>query len=440
MGSYLGFGTGKNGSIGTGEASLVMASCTGTSGTKTLTVSNKVGTFANGDVVFIMQVKATSSPGLLEIAVINSDNSSTLTLYENLTNSYTSGAQVVRFLEYTGGIVTSNFYAPAWDGNVGGLLPLLINGVLTLNGGSVHANGKGLLGGGVSMQAGEGVQGRSGNGGTSSSRNGVAPGGGGAALENNQGGTSSGGYYSGGAGGGQGISSQGDEGAGGGGGGGHVFGGGGGGGGTDSNGPGGSGGLSNNVGGGKGGDDTQNGFNSSGTNGFTGAGGRGNVNRGAGGGGGGANITDIQNTLTKVFFGGGGGAGGSFSSAAGGLGGQGGGGLIIFAREIVITSGFLSANGNNGATGGTGRAGGGGGGAGGFVWVRTTNGQFGTDLIRTSGGNGGAATVGGYGGQGSKGIIYTETCSVTGSSSSTYGNYTNSNGGKSWCGINGGMI
>lgn len=106
--------------------------------------------------------------------------------------------------------------------------------------------------------------------------------------------------------------------------------------------------------------------------------------------------------LDTMFFGGGGGAGTSNSSEGGGAGGAGGGIIFIVGATTTIT-GSVTASGNNGSGA---AGGGGGGGAGGTVFIKTTTGTLGTNLITVAAGNGGTSSGdGGNGGAGAVGRI-----------------------------------
>ena len=107
---------------------------------------------------------------------------------------------------------------------------------------------------------------------------------------------------------------------------------------------------------------------------------------------------------------------------------------MVFAREIVCSSGYLlsrgGAGGNSSSADSGGRIASGGGGAGGSILLKGQTLSIGTNRIQTQGGDGPDNA-----GSGGKGRIRLETCSLTGSVSSTYyGSYSTSIGGKSYCG------
>jgi len=123
-----------------------------------------------------------------------------------------------------------------------------------------------------------------------------------------------------------------------------------------------------------------------GSGGGGGHGGRGGYGAGGGGGGGGGDLSYGSDGEAGES----GGDGGS-----GGNGGKGGGVVIIFAKTIDVTEGFISASGAPGATGDGGEAGGDGG-DGGY-------GGYGSGVCGGSGGGGGGGAEGGHGGNGGGG-------------------------------------
>jgi uncharacterized repeat protein (TIGR01451 family) len=147
-------------------------------------------------------------------------------------------------------------------------------------------------------------------------------------------------------------------------------------------------------------------------------------NRRALGGWGGRPLS--QNLTTRAFFGGGGGSGGN-NNGTGGNGGA-GGGLILIEAGSLAGSGSISANGAaGGTTTGAGNDAPGGGGAGGTIAVRAGSGSVG--LLRANGGVGGnqaitTAETEGPGGGGGGGIIALSGATGTQQSSGGVGGTT----------------
>lgn len=158
--------------------------------TNTITVSN-IGTLAEsygggsssdytndalstGDLVLVYQAQGASftdtsnaatygafsydNAGHYEFAEVYSVSGNTITLCSNLTNTYTSVrifnnqpvylVQVVRVPQYTLLTVNSgaSVVAPAWDGNVGGIVALKVQGAVTVSG-NIDVSGRGFRGG-----------------------------------------------------------------------------------------------------------------------------------------------------------------------------------------------------------------------------------------------------------------------------------------------------
>lgn len=169
MAQFVGFGNGSDGvATLSGTDAPVDSSCSGTSGTRTLTIGSGLS-FAAGDMVLIHQSRGTGA-GNWEVKVVESYSGTTLTLTTNLDNTYTdsgsSQAQVLEGKQYSQVTISGTLTAKAWDGDVGGLLVFMCSGK-TLISGTVTATGKGYRGG---AQSGQGVtQGLSGEGTTGAS-------------------------------------------------------------------------------------------------------------------------------------------------------------------------------------------------------------------------------------------------------------------------------
>ena len=171
---------------------LEVASITGSSGNKTLTLANL--NWTDGDVVLLHQSRGTGV-GQWEInRVASGGGTTTITLQENMQYTYTdsgsSQAQGTKIPMYSSVTVDSGkTWTPnLWDGNRGGTLLFACNGTTTVTG-TITTNGKGHNGG-TASSTGEGTIGASvgnqheangsgGGGGTDGDANYPAPGGGG---------------------------------------------------------------------------------------------------------------------------------------------------------------------------------------------------------------------------------------------------------------------
>lgn len=141
------FGDGDAGSLtisaNTTQAPIDSA-ITGTAAAFTGSATN--ASFAVDQKVLIHQSRGTSA-GVWERNEIASYTAGTITFKTALQNTYTSGAQVIVFPEYTNVTVDSGktWTAKAWDGTVGGILLFLASGTTTVTG-TISAAGKGFRG------------------------------------------------------------------------------------------------------------------------------------------------------------------------------------------------------------------------------------------------------------------------------------------------------
>lgn len=362
------FGDGADGAYSSATIpTMTRDSCSGTATSTTLTTSGS--TFANGDILKVIQMRGTGV-GQWEIVKVSSGGGSTsLTLSTALQYTYTdsgaSQAQAIKIPRYTSVTVQSGTWdVPSWNQNTGGGLVFACNGTSTVTG-NIVANGNSASGG----TPGQGD-----------------------------------GFY-----GGQethtGDNTDGNQGEGSGGAG------------TTSN-------AANGNGGGGGGKDA--------TFAASGSGGGGNGTAGTAGGttstpGSGGATAGHAELTTMVMGGGGGGGAGSNTGSAAGSGGAGGGIISIFSKDITL-SGSLTSNGGNGANAVSISNGGGGGGAGGSILICGYTVALGTDKFSLVGGTGGAGSGGsansGAGGKGRIAVYYGS--SLSGSiSASLYGTYTN---------------
>lgn len=200
---WLGFGDGSDGdysSSGNATDAPVDSSCSGTSGTNSLSATN--ASFAAGKPVLIHQTRGTGA-GNWELNQIDSYTAGTITLKKVLQNTYTdsgdSQAQVIQLKQYknftqnTGHTLT----AKAWDGNVGGIIAFLAKGTVTIEG-SISAIARGYRGNanssGVGDRGGYRGEGSVDAGGTINSGANGSAGGGGQTSGSNRGGGAGGGH------------------------------------------------------------------------------------------------------------------------------------------------------------------------------------------------------------------------------------------------------
>ncbi|MHA1842400.1 MAG: hypothetical protein ACTSYW_10540 [Candidatus Heimdallarchaeota archaeon] len=392
---FLNFGSGKDGTVPTsGTYGGTYASCSGSSGSTTLTCG---GTWTAGDIILIHQTRGTGA-GNWELNQVVSDDGASLTLLYPLVHTYTdsgdSQAQVIEVKEYASGNITGTLTCKAWDGNTGGILPLMVNGKLIISG-SINVNEKGFRGG-AAVSSGNSV-GRQGEG-----TGGAA----GTQSTNANGNGGGGGGYS--------TNEPWDQGNGGGGGG-------------------------------------------NGAAGANGRGTGGGNNAGGGGGSGGA-IKGATELTTIVFGGGGGSGGTQDGGENTGVGANGGGIIIIFAREMILTGTITANGGIGGTCNWKRGAGGGGAGGSILINAITAtlgtnkitaNGGRG-GLIEEDCGR-----LDARGGCGGGGRIAIDVCSYTGTGqasgasfapcedtapASSDGTIDYDAGGHNWCFMHGGLI
>lgn len=150
MAQFLGFGDGSDGVLTvstTTTDSPIDSSCSGTSGSTSLTATN--ASFAAGQKILIHQSRGTGA-GNWEVNQISSYSTGTITTVHPLANTYAdsgaSQAQVLVLKEYTGVNVSSTLTAKAWDGDVGGILAFMCSGKVDVSG-TITASEKGYRGG-----------------------------------------------------------------------------------------------------------------------------------------------------------------------------------------------------------------------------------------------------------------------------------------------------
>lgn len=157
------FGDGSDGAYApsTETDAPVDSSCSGTSGTTSLSATN--ASFATDQAILIHQTRGTGV-GTWELNKIASYTAGTITTSFSLTNTYTdsgaSQAQVMVLKKYSSALIDTGvtITSKAWDGNVGGLYGFLCNGTTTITG-SIVSSAKGHIGG-----AGAASQGQAGAG------------------------------------------------------------------------------------------------------------------------------------------------------------------------------------------------------------------------------------------------------------------------------------
>ncbi len=352
MSQFRGFGNSHDGDATPSGDINTRTSCSGSSGSKTLTVSSTSGFFA-GDMVYIGQERGTGV-GAWEIAIIASVTA-TLNLVHNLVNTYTDGgssqSQCVLVPQYRGVTISGTVSPGDWGGNVGGVMAFVCSGLCTVTG-TISANGGvGSVGDGISIAGGVGPGFSGGTGDHADPSQAQC-----------------------------GENTSADH--------------------TETNAA-----VANGGGGG----------NTSGGSPGVGGGGGGNGAVGGTADGGGGATAGSADLTTMVFGGGGGGGANDGSESAGtavGGGGSGGGKIIIFAREFDCSGAtIIKSDGGSGGDAQPGAEGGdGGGGAGGSILIKAVKATMGTSKVTVSGGSGN--TNGGIGGAGRRRV---EACSITGS-------------------------
>lgn len=167
MAQFLGFGSGSDGvATLSGTHAPTDSSCSGSSGATSLTATN--ASFASGQFILIHQTRGTGA-GQWEINKIASYSTGTITTVHPLSYAYAdsgaSQAQVLVIPQYSAVTVSGTLTAKAWDGNVGGIIPIMCSGLTTVSG-TITAAGKGFRGGagaytttGQSAYCGEGTAG-----------------------------------------------------------------------------------------------------------------------------------------------------------------------------------------------------------------------------------------------------------------------------------------
>lgn len=318
MPQFLGYGSGSDGSATlSGTYAPIDSSCSGTSGTTSLTATNT--SFSAGQFIFIHQSRGAGA-GNWEVNKISSYVAGTITTVHPLDNTYTdsgsSQAQVIVMPQYSDLTVSGTLTASAWDGDTGGIIPLMCSGLFTVSG-TITATGKGFRGGAAVSGAGATPYQGEGHSGTGSQSH-LANGNGGGAGQNETGldGISATGGY-----------------------GGNILAG-------------------------------QDGFS------FQNGSGGGSLGHTSVSGDGGALKSEVD--MTPMVFGGGGGAGGGLFNGTGTAGGDGGGIVIIFARTLEVT-GSIEVEGTAGESIRTGMSGGNGGG--GLVFVKSITATLGSSFI-----------------------------------------------------------
>ena len=144
-------------------------------GATTLTLASTAG-ITGGDVLLVYQAQGASisgtnssafgavtnlgSAGRYEFVSVGTVSGNTVTLGVGcdttpLQFAYASGAQVVRVPQYTSLQVNAgaSVVASAWNGSTGGVVAVIVDGTLTVNG-SVNTNGQGFRGGAVDNTSG----------------------------------------------------------------------------------------------------------------------------------------------------------------------------------------------------------------------------------------------------------------------------------------------
>ena len=374
MARFLGLGNGSDGLVTlSGTHAPVDSSCSGTSGASSLTATN--ASFAAGQRIFVNQTRGGANVGKYEDNTIESYTAGTITTVHPLENTYTdsgdSQAQVLVVPEYSGVTISGTFTAKKWDGNIGGIVPIVCNGKTTISGTLDGSGTDGVIQSSPSATSGGGFRG-------------------GASVKNAGTGSAYTGEGSAGASGLDGSAANGN-----------------GGGAGDADG------TTTGAGGGGG---------SYGTQGTAGS-----AFGSATGGQPGNTVGDA--TIALIFLGGGGGGAVKASDIDGGSGGSGGAIVVIYSKELEV-SGAVTCDG--GAGGGQNQKPGGGGASGGTILCKTVKSVLGSSLMTADNGIGGDSGSGAdSGGDGGDGRIRIESCSVSGTTSPTA---SLSTGGHAYCG------
>ncbi len=137
----FGFGSGKDGALVISSNTTFNPPRAGFSGSNGAVVGvqdSAASGLANGDLVIIHQTRGGATPGTWELNQISSGAGTVnLTLTLALQNTYTDSgdgqAQIMKLYEYTSVTVNPGitWTAPAWDGNTGGFISFLANGLFS---------------------------------------------------------------------------------------------------------------------------------------------------------------------------------------------------------------------------------------------------------------------------------------------------------------------
>lgn len=140
------YGTGSSGNATISSDPNTRATATGSSGGKSVTAGSS--SFANGDVVLLIQYRSstTSYIGQWEINRVASGGGTTsLTMQENLHYTYNTGAQIVKIPMYDQ-LTINSYTIPAWNGSTGGVSVYCGKTSIT-NAQTMTGTGKGFRGG-----------------------------------------------------------------------------------------------------------------------------------------------------------------------------------------------------------------------------------------------------------------------------------------------------
>lgn len=140
------FGNGSDGfATLSGTDAPIDSSCSGTSGATSLSATN--ASFVAGQRILIHQTRGTGV-GQYEENTIASYSAGTITTVLPLSYTYTdsgsSQAQVLVLKQYSGVLISADFFTKTWDGDVGGICAFLCSGKVTISAdlsGSVDSGG-----------------------------------------------------------------------------------------------------------------------------------------------------------------------------------------------------------------------------------------------------------------------------------------------------------
>lgn len=124
---------------------LIFATCTGSSGSTTLSATNT--DFASGQHILIIQMQGANAGSYLKTKIL-AYSAGTITTQDPLNIAYVTGAQVLVLKQFSNVTVNTSitWSVKAWNGTTGGVLAFLSNGTVTITG-TISGAGLGFRGG-----------------------------------------------------------------------------------------------------------------------------------------------------------------------------------------------------------------------------------------------------------------------------------------------------